>query len=259
MDKLFSSIQQKLQQTDKSSLLQGQKKNQDKITALLEKSAKSLMCGPTCQKLKITEELKQKYLDAQTNLQTAPIKLDQTKKNYYVYSEGTPYYNNMQEEELKQKSEKISELLGETFNDELSSALTMNSYLNTALINSSYTTELLKGYTEKNSELQLSLRNRHGDILTNDRKTYYETDALNSLQSWYNLWWYLYYMLVLVLIISLIMSPNSLSLVKKVVLSIVLSIILICYPYFIDYIVRWYIATYTRIYNNLPKNVYNDL
>ena len=259
MDKLFSSIQQKLQQTDKSSLLQGQKKNQDKITALLEKSAKSLMCGPTCQKLKITEELKQKYLDAQTNLQTAPIKLDQTKKNYYVYSEGTPYYNNMQEEELKQKSEKISELLGENFNDELSSALTMNSYLNTALINSSYTTELLKGYTEKNSELQLSLRNRHGDILTNDRKTYYETDALNSLQSWYNLWWYLYYMLVLVLIISLIMSPNSLSLVKKVVLSIVLSIILICYPYFIDYIVRWYIATYTRIYNNLPKNVYNDL
>ena len=255
MDKLFSSIQQKLQQTDKSSLLQGQKINQDKIMALLEKSAESLMCGPTCQKLKITEELKQKYLDAQTNLQTAPIKLDQTKKNYYVYSEGTPYYNNMLEEELKQKSEKISELLGENFNDELSSALTMNSYLNTALINSSYTTELLKGYTEKNLELQLLLRNRHGDILTNDRKTYYETDALNSLQSWYKLWWYLYYMLVLVLIIALIMSPNDLSLIKK----IVLGIILIGYPYFIDYIVRWYIATYTRLYDNLPKNVYNDL
>ena len=255
MDKLFSSIQQKLQQTDKSSLLQGQKINKDKITALLEKSAKSLMCGPTCQKLKITEELKQKYLDAQTNLQTAPIKLDQTKKNYYVYSEGTPYYNNMQEEELKQKSEKISELLGETFNDELSSALTMNSYLNTALINSSYTTELLKGYTEKNSELQLLLRNRHGDILTNDRKTYYETDALNSLQSWYKLWWYLYYMLVLVLILALILSPSELSLIKK----IIIGVLFVFYPYFIDYIVRWYIATYTRIYDNLPKNVYNDL
>jgi ABC-type multidrug transport system fused ATPase/permease subunit len=161
----------------------------------------------------------------------------------------------MQEEELKQKSEKISELLGETFNDELSSALTMNSYLNTALINSSYTTELLKGYTEKNSELQLSLRNRHGDILTNDRKTYYETDALNNLQSWYKLWWYLYYMLVLVLIISLIMSPNSLSLVKKVVLSI----ILIGYPYFIDYIVKWIKWLFMSIYSNLPKNVYNDL
>jgi hypothetical protein len=39
MDKLFSSIQQNLQQTDKSSLLQGQQISQDKITALLEKSA----------------------------------------------------------------------------------------------------------------------------------------------------------------------------------------------------------------------------
>jgi hypothetical protein len=161
----------------------------------------------------------------------------------------------MREEELKQKSEKISELLGENFNDELSSALTMNSYLNTALINSSYTTELLKGYTEKNLELQLLLRNRHGDILTNDRKTYYETDALNSLQSWYKLWWYLYYMLVLVLIIALIMSPNDLSLIKK----IVLSIILIGYPYFIDYIVKWINGKIMSIYSNLPKNVYNDL
>ena len=131
----------------------------------------------------------------------------------------------------------------------------MNSYLNTALINSSYTTELLKGYTEKNSELQLLLRNRHGDILTNDRKTYYETDALNSLQSWYKLWWYLYYMLVLVLILALILSPSDLSLIKK----IIIGVLFVFYPYFIDYIVRWYIATYTRIYDNLPKNVYNDL
>ena len=255
MDKLFSSIQKNLQQNDKSNLLQGQQISQDKITALLEKSANSLMCGPTCQKLKITEELKQKYLDAQTNLQTAPIKLDQTKKNYYVYSEGTPYYDNMLEEELKQKAKKIAELLSENFNDELSSALTMNSYLNTALINSSYTTELLKEYTDNNKELQLSLRNKHGDILTNDRKTYYETDALNSLQSWYKLWWYLYYILVLVLIIALFVSANSLSLVTK----IILGIILIGYPYYIDYIVTWFKWIFMSFYSNLPKNVYNSL
>ena len=255
MDKLFSSIQQNLQQTDKSSLLQGQQISQDKITALLEKSAESLMCGPTCQKLKITEELKQKYLDAQTNLQTAPIKLDQTKKNYYVYSEGTPYYNNMREEELKQKSEKISELLGENFNDELSSALTMNSYLNTALINSSYTTELLKGYTEKNLELQLLLRNRHGDILTNDRKTYYETDALNTLTFWYKLFWYIYYVLVLILILAFIFSTNDFSRTTK----IIIGALVIFYTYYIDYIVRWVYGLWKLLISRLPKNVYNNL
>lgn len=255
MDKLFSSIQQNLQQNDKNSLLQKQQLSQDKIMDLLEKSTEAIMCGPTCQKLKITDELKQKYLDAQTNLQTAPIKLEQTKKNYYVYSEGETRYNTMLEEELVTKAEKISELLGENFNEEISSAETMNNYLNTALINSNYTKELLNSYTEKNQELKLLLRNRQGDILTNDRKTYYETDALERLQMWYKLWWYIYYILVIVLSIALFVSPNNLGIISKIVLTTVL----IAYPTFIDYIIKWVKGLVMGIYSNLPKNVYNDL
>jgi hypothetical protein len=255
MDKLFSSIQQTLQPNDKNSLLQNQQLNQDKINELLNKSAEALLCGPDCQKMKITDELKQKYLDAETNIQTAPIKLEQTKKNYYVYKEGRPFYDNMLEEELKQKAEKISELLGETFNEEFSSALTMNQYLNTALINSEYTSELFKKYTSDNQELKLQLRNSRGDILTNDRKTYYETDALNQLQLWYRFWWYIYYMLVIVFTIAIFVSPSQLTMIKKAVIFV----LLIFYPYYIDYIVRWVQGLYMSIYNRLPKNVYNDL
>jgi len=255
MDKLFSSIQQTLQPNDKNSLLQNQQLNQDKINDLLNKSAEALLCGPDCQKMKITDELKQKYLDAETNIQTAPIKLEQTKKNYYVYKEGRPFYDNMLEEELKQKAEKISELLGESFNEEVSSANTMNQYLNTALINSEYTSELFKKYTSDNKELKLQLRNSRGDILTNDRKTYYETDALNQLQLWYRFWWYIYYILVIVFTIAIFVSPSQLTMVKKAVIFV----LLIFYPYYVDYIVRWIQGLYMSIYNRLPKNVYNDL
>jgi len=255
MDKLFSSIQQTLQPNDKNSLLQNQQLNQDKINDLLNKSAEALLCGPDCQKMKITDELKQKYLDAETNIQTAPIKLEQTKKNYYVYKEGRPFYDNMMEEELKQKAEKISELLGESFNEEVSSANTMNQYLNTALINSEYTSELLKKYASDNQELKLQLRNSRGDILTNDRKTYYETEALTQLKLWYRFWWYIYYILILVFTIALFVSPSQLTMIKKVVLFV----LLIFYPYYIDYIVRWVQGIYKNIYNSLPKNVYNNL
>jgi|LakMenEpi03Aug12_release.lakeMendotaPanAssembly.Ray.scaffolds.fasta_scaffold08584_9 hypothetical protein len=255
MDKLFSSIQQTLQPNDKNSLLQNQQLNQDKINDLLNKSAEALLCGPDCQKMKITDELKQKYLDAETNIQIAPIKLEQTKKNYYVYKEGRPFYDNMLEEELKQKAEKISELLGESFNEEVSSANTMNQYLNTALINSEYTSELFKKYTSDNQELKLQLRNSRGDILTNDRKTYYETEALTQLKLWYRFWWYIYYILILVFTIALFVSPSQLTMIKKVVLFV----LLIFYPYYIDYIVRWVQGLYMSIYNRLPKNVYNDL
>ena len=255
MDELFSSIQKTLQPNDKKSLLQKQQINQDQINDLLNKSADALLCGPTCQKLKITDELKQKYLDAETNLKTAPIQLEQAKKNYTIYSDGRPFYNDMLEDELKKKAETISELLAENFNDEISSALTMNQYLNTALINSEYTSELFNKYADENIELKLQLRDSRGDILTNDRKTYYETDALNQLELWHRLLWYIYYILMIVITIAMVVSPSQLTMVSKVVLFV----LLLFYPYYVDYIVRWIHGLYINMRNKLPKNVYNDL
>jgi hypothetical protein len=258
MDSLFSNIQQSLSKQnpfDKKNLLNKQQINQQQINDLLNKSAEAIMCGPTCQKQKITDQLKQKYLDAETNMQTAPIKLEESKKNYYIYSEGRPYYDNMQEEELKQKANKVAELLEKNFNEELSSAKIMNSYLNTALINSQYTKDLLDNYLEKNQELKTTLREQRGDILTNDRKTYYETDALTTLKNWYRLLWYLYYIVVLMLGLSFIFAPNSISTIKKVVIIL----LVIFYPYYINYIVKWIYSIWLKINSRIPKNVYNDL
>jgi lipopolysaccharide export LptBFGC system permease protein LptF len=259
MDKLFTTIQNKFLNINKNSnqksLLQQQQISQQNINELLEKSAEAITCGPTCQKLKVSDELKQKYLNAETNLQTAPINLEQTKKNYYVYTEGRPYYDNMKEEELKTKATTITELLAENFNGELSSALTMNTYLNTALTNSQYTKDLLNVYLEKNQELKLQLRNSHGDILTNDRKTYYETEALQTLNLWYRLFWYIYYLLVLMLVIAFVLSPSELTIIKKVIIGI----LFILYPYYVYYIVVFVTWIWNLIVSRIPKNVYNNL
>ena len=259
MDKLFSGLQEKFKKNKnknkKKNILKKTQTDQEKITELLNNSVKSLICGPKCQKLKVTEQLKQKYLAAETNMQTAPIVLEQTKKNYYVYSEGKPEYDNMLEEELKEKAIILSDSLTEVFNNEVSNAKTMNQYLNTALINSGYTTELLEDYITKNQELALKLKNSYGDILTNDRKTYYEIDALNRLALWYKFWWYIYYILVVVFVIALFISPSLLTIPKK----FVILIFIVFYPYYIDYIVEWFNDLFHSIYINIPKNVYNTL
>ena len=245
----------KNQHLNQKNLLQKQQISQDKINQLLELSSQELICGPDCQQKKISTELKQKYLDAQTNLQTAPINLENTKKNYYVYTEGGPFYDNMLETELQQKADTISTLLSENFNSEVSDANVMNVYLNTALINSKYTTELLENYLEKNKQLKLQLKERYGDILTNDRKTYYETDALNTLTFWYKLFWYIYYVLVIMLILAFIFSPNNFSRTTK----IIIGALVIFYTYYIDYIVRWVYGLWKLLISRLPKNVYNNL
>ena len=240
---------------NQQKLLKRQRNSQETINQLLELSSQELICGPDCQQQKISTELKQKYLDAQTNLQTAPINLENTKKNYYVYAEGIPFYNNMLEEELQQKANKISTLVSENFNSEVSDANVMNLYLNTALINSNYTTELLENYLEKNKNLKLQLKERYGDILTNDRKTYYETDALNTLTFWYKLFWYIYYVLVIILVLVFIFSSIDLPNITK----IIFSLLVIFYTYYIDYVVRWVYGLWKLLISRLPKNVYNNL
>ena len=138
MDNLFSNIQQTFdgitndsnETTNTKSLLDKQRITEQKINDLLEKTSQSMLCGPTCQKEKVTSQLKQKYLDAETNMLTAPIELEQSKKNYFVFKEGRTYYNNMKEDELQKSVNKISELLVDNFKDEISTAKTMNIYLN---------------------------------------------------------------------------------------------------------------------------------
>ena len=245
----------KNQHLNQKKILKKQQISQEKINQLLDFSSENLLCGPDCQKTKISAELKQKYLDAQTNLQIAPINLENTKKNYYVYNEGLPFYNNMLEEELQQKADKISTLVSEHFNSEVSDANIMNTYLNTALINSKYTKELLENYLEKNTKLELELKESYGDILTNDRKTYYETDALNSLTLWYRLFWYIYYVLVIMIILAFIFSPIKLLKIQK----FIISVLLLFYPYYIDYILRWNYGLWKMLISRLPKNVYNNL
>ena len=286
MDNLFSNIQQTFdgitndsnETTNTKSLLDKQRITEQKINDLLEKTSQSMLCGPTCQKEKVTSQLKQKYLDAETNMLTAPIELEQSKKNYFVFKEGRTYYNNMKEDELQKSVNKISELLVDNFKDEISTAKTMNIYLNSSLINSENTKELLEKYLQQNELLKIKLRERHGDILTNDRKTYYEVEALDRLKLWYRFFWWIYYIIVLIMILALVFSPSSidaLSLfttqlnnqnvtgvrvnVNRVLYKILIIVLLIFYPYYIDHILRWIYGIITSLVNRLPKNVYNDL
>lgn len=131
----------------------------------------------------------------------------------------------------------------------------MNSYLNTAIINSNYTKDLLKVYLDKNEALKIKLRNTHGDILTNDRKTYYEVSALDSLNKWYTAFLFLYFFFVIILFLAFFLTPNNLSMGQK----IIIGLIVILYPFLISSIVNFITEKWNATINRLPKNVYNNL
>jgi hypothetical protein len=265
MDSLFSTIMGNKGTTDKAAttaaaeanknkILQNQQMTQQKLTDLLNKSMDSLSCGPSCQKERTADDLKQKYMKAQINVETAPIQLEDSKKNYYTFTEGEPAYENMKEEELKTKAKAICQSIGDSFNKEVDDAYAMSSSLSTTSTSNDYIQELLEKLKENKKKLLEQYNNTHGDMMTNDRKVDYETNALNTLEFNYNSWWKIYYFMVLIYIIVILLQPSSTSIIVK----IIYILLWVNYPY----IFNWLFGMINHIKGNIatqvPKNVYES-
>ena len=238
-----------------NKLLGKQMVTQSQLNDILNKTISSMQASPEAQRKQTQEDLEKKYLDSQTNLQTAPLELEKNKKNYYVFRNGEAYYDTIMETELKKKAEQIKQQISEKFSEETSNAKTMNSYYNTQLINSKNTTELYEEYLKKNVDLEKTIKNSHGDVLTNDRKTYYETEAIDSAKLWHKFLMGCYYILVVAFLISIFVSDSEMSRIKQLVILIAL----VLYPFIIDAIVTWFLSGYTTLQQDASRNVYLDL
>lgn len=267
MDQLFSSIMNSQNTNTTGSnndtknvnnLLSKQMLTNNNFNDLIDNATKMMFCGPgsACEKQQITETLERKYLDAQINEQVAPLKLQNAKKYYYVYKEGRPYYNDMVEKEYKQKVDAIAAQITEKFNEEIENANTMNAFYNNIQTNSENTLELYEDYLEKNAEMQKIIKSSHGDVLTNDRKTYYETEALGRLKTWYTILSSLYWILFVAFVISLFLSPSNLTRTKQ----ILLVIFFLGYPFLIHKLVLYFYNYFnTLLVKHTEINVYMNL
>ena len=87
----------------------------DNINQTIQMINNKVMCGPECQKQKEIDDLKQKYIQAENNLNTAPSQYNTAKKNYFIASEGRPAYEAKQkaveiDKKIKDKKKKIDKL-----------------------------------------------------------------------------------------------------------------------------------------------------
>lgn len=255
-------MDQSSSEAERSSMLQQQQETTNQINALLEQTTESLSCGPTCQKLKKTKDLEQKYLDARTHLQTAPDEYQAARKDYYIYAKGEPAYNHLIETELEKKADLIGKHILKKFMEEVNRAKSLNILYNSDLVNSNNTIELYKTYFGKNIETEKQILLSKGDVLTNDRKTYYETQELESLQAWQSMFMFVYTALTIVVLVFLyipILKNEEMGLLNKIITIPIMAIPFIIYPMVISSIVAFFVGMIQKIKSFLPKNAYNDL
>jgi hypothetical protein len=166
-----------------NNMLSKQQEMTNQINQLLAQSSQSLLCGPgtECERTQKTEDLQQKYLAAQTNIQSAPYQEEQAEKAYYTYTQGDAAYNAMKAKRLQETAEKKANEIQVSFNENSAKAIELNDTLSSLTKNYQHVTELYQTYVEENAILGQKIQSYRTDVVTSDRKTYYENQNYDIL------------------------------------------------------------------------------
>ena len=225
----------------------------NKFNTLISQASDAVLCNSECRKQRETDKLKQNYLNSQTNLASAPNQVQVAQKNYVTFTEGPSGYNDLLDNQLQEKAQEIVNKFTEYFMSDSKEITTQIDTYEGLLINFKNVAELYLNYKKENVQLIKDLKNETNDVLTNERKTYYEDQKIDGLKGFY------YYILLGIYIICLIgfiifslMYPSQSSLINK----IVTFICFILLPFFSTWILEKFIYLIYTLYELLPKNVY---
>ena len=230
--------------------------NLDKFNSMIDEATQAIMCDSSCQKNKQADQLEQKYLDAQTNLATGPDNVYTTRKNYVVYNDGQEVYDELIESELTKKAELITKFYEDNFNDEANNVLSSIKTYDGLLMNVKNVVDLFLKYKKENVELTKKIKEETNDILTNERKTYYQDQGIDNLKFYY------FYFLVTIYVICVLafgifnfIYPSQMSFIKRMVIFILFIIL----PFLSTWILGKLIWIVYSIYGLLPKNLHKTL
>ena len=227
----------------------------NKFNEFLDNANNVLSCDSKCQERKKKIELKKKYLEARTNLLTAPIQVETSYKNYLTYSKGDTAYNEYRENELQQKAETIVATFKTNFSDGIAKAKESYDTYGGLLLNFSHVVELYKKLVKENRMLELALKNKTSDVLTNDRKTYYEDQSIDSLRFYHTIILIIYLIFLIGFAVSIFVFPSASS-KGSLIATLVFFII---YPFICVRIFKFLYYIKDTIMGVLPKDVYSDI
>ena len=211
---------------------------------------------PTCDEECQANKLKQTYLNSQQNLSTAPQQEQTAYKNYIVFTQGETAYTQLESLQYSEEADSIGEEIMKSFDDTAKKiAIAINSYA-ALILNYKNVVELYEKYLRENIALKKKIKNEYSDVVTNDRKTYYEDQGIDTLN-------FIYYYIFLTIYIILVICfglfafgfPSHMSYIFKIAIFIVLFIL----PFVATRILQFIIKMLHIAYKILPKNSYTTL
>ena len=226
-----------------------------KFNDFLDNANEVLACDSACQEKKKISSLKKKYLESKSNLLTAPNQVETSYKNYLTYTQGDSAYNEYLDNNLAQKADKIINMFQTNFSESIKSAGESYNTYTGLLSNFENVVELYTKILKENVILELEVKNKTSDVLTNDRKTYYEDQSIESLHFYYIILIIIYIIFLIGFAGSIFMFPSTSSRSSLVAILV----FFVIYPFICIRIFKLLIGIYNKITGVLPTNVYKDI
>lgn len=229
--------------------------NLNNFNDLMSQANQLISCGPSCQQQNTASQLRQNYLDAETNMVSAPQQLFSAQKAYYTYTEGESGYNEFINKELQEKADKIANTYQVKIDDDIDITKSKIETYQGLLVNFNNIIDLYNKYKNENSILENKLKNKSSDILTNDRKTYYEDQGINKLNSFYYFLIIIYGLTVIVFLLSIFLVKTNINFSLR----IFILVIMIMYPFICYGLFHFLYKLYNHIRSFFPSNAYRTL
>lgn len=225
------------------------------LNSLMDQLQKSLECGPKCQESQEAANLEQRYINAQTLVLSAPERLRVAQKNYITFTQGESAFRDFQDEELNKKADEIIDKFKQRQENLIKNIKIQLESYNGILINYKNIVDLYFKYKTENVSLEKELKDSLNDVLTNDRKTYYQDQEIDKLKFYYHYFILSIYVICVIFYIVYAFGYSSKIDWKK---RLAIFIFLIFLPFFSTYLLGTLIYILYKIYNMLPKNVYKN-
>jgi hypothetical protein len=222
---------------------------------LISQSAASLTCGPDCQKARRAEQLKQKFLDAQANVNTSSSQLEDAAKEYYTYTQGTAGYNKYLAAKVSAQATATTSEATTAFSSAAEKLKTLTATYNTLHETYTNTFNLYEKYLLENSVLQGQIDSINTDTVTSDRKSFYEGQGVDNLNNWYILLKWIYIILLVVYVFGMALAGSNYTFLTKFLILLAF----IIYPFVVVYVVSFLYTGITRINSLVPKNAYTTM
>ena len=222
------------------------------INNLIASGTKAGACDAECQNLQTQKELYNKLLDAKTNLVSAPDQVKTAEKNYYTFSEGPTGYQRYNTAQIKAEAALVVQGLKKDFDEKYNDSVDINKLYQSLYVNEQNTQQLYQVHLDKNVVLQDQIDEKSNDIYTNDRKSFYENQELESLKGWHIFGAWIYAIIVISYFICMFFIHSRLTMFRRFLILLVL----IIYPIISTRLSLFIIKKIYYLWSFLPKNVY---